>query len=106
LGLSVLKCLNVPYLQAKTKAFVEIMLITAILGCRGSEDSEKSISTIFMSVREVPELARGLQWFLRKVVRKTDLAGGKAETLFVKEACKTANATLQKALSAAEDLLE
>ncbi|KAK3941204.1 hypothetical protein QBC46DRAFT_383519 [Diplogelasinospora grovesii] len=106
LGLGILKCLNLPYLQAKTRAFVEVMLITMLLECydKGSEEAERhaAISKVFRGLEGVPELARGLQWFIKKVVRKSDLAGGKAETKAVKEACKLAEAALTQALTAAE----
>lgn len=83
-GLSVtcLKTLNFAYLQPKTKTFVEILLITVILQSQkrssGSRD-EKSLLNIFRIVGEAPQMARGLQYFIKKVVRKADIAGSKSE---------------------------
>jgi len=99
LGLGILKCLNLPYLQPKTKAFVEVMLITVLQECQASEGGlEAAISTVFRGVEGVAKLGRGLQWFLRKVVRKTELAGGKAETQKLKTTCKMAEKALEGAL--------
>ncbi|KAK3384747.1 hypothetical protein B0H63DRAFT_471440 [Podospora didyma] len=106
LGISIIKCLNLPYLQPKTRAFVEILLIAALLKCQTSENPEDAISAIFRTAESVPDLARGLQWFLKKVVRKSDLAGGKANAKQLKEASKTAEAILEIALSAAQGDLE
>lgn len=108
LGLAILKCLNLPYLQTKTRALVEIMLITVLLeaGKGGDKGRDEVITSVFAAVEGVPELARGLQWFIKKVVRKSDLAGGAANTKLVKEGCKTAMAALEHALLAAEGLVE
>ncbi|KAK3486484.1 uncharacterized protein B0T23DRAFT_324156 [Neurospora hispaniola] len=108
LGLAILKCLNLPYLQTKTRALVEILLITVLLeaGKGGDKDRDETITSVFVAVEGVPELARGLQWFIKKVVRKSDLAGGAANTKLVKEGCKTAMAALEHALLAAEGLVE
>ncbi|KAK5653545.1 hypothetical protein OQA88_8804 [Cercophora sp. LCS_1] len=100
LSLAILKCLNMPYLQKKTKSFAEVMLITVLQECQAKEGGgEAAISTVFKAVEGIPELARGLQWFLKKVLRKTDLAGGKAETKRLKEACKTAEKAVEAALA-------
>lgn len=108
LGLAILKCLNLPYLQTKTRALVEILLITVLLeaGKGGDKGRDETITSVFAAVEGVPELARGLQWFIKKVVRKSDLAGGAANTKVVKEGCKTAMAALEHALLAAEGLVE
>jgi len=77
-----IKTLNFAYLQPKTKTFVEILLITVILQSQkrssGSRD-EKSLLNIFRMVEEAPQMARGLQYFIKKVVSKADIAGGKSE---------------------------
>ncbi|KAK3320036.1 hypothetical protein B0T19DRAFT_278498 [Cercophora scortea] len=118
LGLGVLKCLNLPYLQAKTKAFVEVMLITVLLECETAAQNqnqgageawegfgrEDGVSTVFMAVENIPELARGLQWFLKKVVRKSDLCGGKARKETVREMCAKGVKVLERALTADQGL--
>ncbi|KAI4120620.1 MAG: hypothetical protein LQ338_006880 [Usnochroma carphineum] len=78
LSLNVLKILNIPYLQPKTRTFLELLIITIILrsqkGVHDSKD-ENSISDIFMQVKDNSEMSKGLQYFLRKTVSKTDIAG-------------------------------
>ncbi|KAB5518755.1 hypothetical protein GE09DRAFT_1156367 [Coniochaeta sp. 2T2.1] len=100
LGLAVLKCLNLPYLQAKTKAFVEVLVITAFLesykqGKEGADGSKAVLERIMGGVIEAPELSRGMLWFLKKVVRKSDLAGGKEEGKKLKKACSIAVQALE-----------
>ena len=82
--------LNLVYLQPKTQIFVELFLITVILhsqqGSQGHQN-EQSLLNIFMIVQDFPDLARGLQYFLRKVVRKTDVAGNKQDKATLKWGC-------------------
>ncbi|KAF2134664.1 dihydrolipoyl dehydrogenase [Dothidotthia symphoricarpi CBS 119687] len=85
-----LKNLNFPYLQPKTKTFIEIMLVTAILesqkGVKGKRESKRLLE-VFVNVDQAPEMIAGLQFFVKKVVRKTDIVeGGEKET--VKWGCK------------------
>lgn len=100
LSLTIIKCLNLPYLQTKTKAFVEVLLITVLQECCQGKSTESgegdaTILNVFGAAEDAPELATGLLWFLKKVVRKTDLVGGKKATQAVKEACKVAEKALQ-----------
>jgi nucleolar MIF4G domain-containing protein 1 len=103
LGLSVLKNLNLSYLQTKTKTFCEVLFITILLqsqkGAASGRD-EKAISNIFSRVKDIPHMVTGLQYFLKKVVSKTDIAGGKEEKNTVKWACGIARDTLQSLLAA------
>lgn len=82
-GLSVtcLKTLNFAYLQPKTKTFVEILVVTIILQSQKSSGNrdEKSLLNIFRAVEEAPQMIRGLQYFVKKVVSKADIAGDKSE---------------------------
>ncbi|QSZ31312.1 hypothetical protein DSL72_000875 [Monilinia vaccinii-corymbosi] len=98
LGLNVLKNLNLSYLQAKTKTFCEVLLITLLLqsqkAAKGSRD-EKAIVNLFSRVKDTPQMITGLQYFLRKIVGKTDIAGGKVEKDTVKWGCRVAGDTLQ-----------
>ncbi|KAF2631646.1 dihydrolipoyl dehydrogenase [Macroventuria anomochaeta] len=90
LSVTCLKNLNFPYLQPKTKTFVEIMLVTAILetqkGAKG-ERNETALLQTFVEVDQAPEMVAGLQFFLKKVVSKTDIVE-KSEKETVKWACK------------------
>ncbi|KAL2130182.1 hypothetical protein VTI74DRAFT_6794 [Chaetomium olivicolor] len=105
LGVVVLKRLNLLYLQKKTRDFVEVMLVTVLCECEAGERPEEQVAKVFGGVEAAPDLARGLQYFLKKVVMKSDLAGGKKETKLLKEGCKMAEAVVQSALAAAEGLV-
>jgi nucleolar MIF4G domain-containing protein 1 len=105
LGVIVLKRLNLLYLQKKTRDFVEVMLVNVLLECQGSERPEEAIAKVFAGVEAAPDLARGLQYFLKKVVRKSDLAGGKKNAKLLKEGCKMAEAVVQTALARGEGLV-
>jgi len=107
-----LKCLNLPYLGSKTKGLVEILLITILLEAGYQNDGkamEQVINKVFAPVEEVPELARGLQWFLRKVVRKTELvppSKGNKNDKIVQSSRKEAEKVLARALASAQGLLD
>ncbi|MCJ1359756.1 MAG: suppressor of glycerol defect [Icmadophila ericetorum] len=105
LTLSIFKNLNLAYLQPQTRIFVELLLITVILqsrqnssSSRGSSNTtssnnqrnEEALINIFMKLKTVPEMVRGLQYFLKKVVSKTDVAGSKTNTATVKWGCRIA----------------
>ncbi|KAK3906259.1 hypothetical protein C8A05DRAFT_40925 [Staphylotrichum tortipilum] len=76
LGVIVLKRLNLLYLQKKTRDFVEIMLVNVLLECQGNERPEEAVTKVFGGVEAAPDLARGLQYFLKKVERDLVIIGG------------------------------
>ncbi|KAJ0115933.1 hypothetical protein J7T55_004103 [Diaporthe amygdali] len=90
-GLGVLKCLNLPYLRAKTRDFVEVMLITLFQELKAAGGSA---TKVFAAVADMAELSKGLQWFLRKRVRKSDLLTSKKEKRQVKQGCDEAMTAL------------
>lgn len=71
-GLSVLKCLNLRRLRPKTRDLVEVMLITLFqeLKPAGSKPAK-----VFAAAADTEP--SGLQWFLKKRVRKSHLLAGK-----------------------------
>ena len=82
--------LSLVYLQPKTQIFVELFLITVILHTqKGSQGQrhEQSLLNIFMTVKDIPELVRGLQYFLRKVVKRTEVASNKQDKATLNWAC-------------------
>jgi nucleolar MIF4G domain-containing protein 1 len=85
LPITSLKNLNFPYLQPKTKTFVEVLLVTTILESqKGSKDkrNNKALLEVFVEVDQAPEMIAGLQYFMKKVVVKTDiLEKGEKETV-------------------------
>lgn len=98
LTISILKNLNLTYLQPKTKMFVEILFISMFLQSQKDADKERdenAILNLMLRVKDAPQMAGGVQYFLKKVVSKTDIAGGKPEKATVKWACKVAISTLQ-----------
>ncbi|KAK1503407.1 MIF4G domain-containing protein [Colletotrichum tamarilloi] len=96
-SLGILKPLNLAYVREKTSLFVEVMLITVLQECSHvkGKSLEQALGVCFGSGL-TPALARSVGYFLRKKVRATDLVGGKKETRKVKEACKMAEALLEK----------
>ncbi|RDW73848.1 hypothetical protein BP5796_07290 [Coleophoma crateriformis] len=90
LNLGVLKNLNLSYLQTKTKTFVEVLFISVFLQLKRQSKSEgdEQVARVFSRVKEHPQLIRGFQYFLKKVVSKTDIAGSKADAGTVKRGCR------------------
>ncbi|KAL4881083.1 hypothetical protein BJY04DRAFT_227997 [Aspergillus karnatakaensis] len=99
LTLGVLKTLNFAYLQPKTKTFVEILMISVIQNSqkqkkkkgkksKGEEDApslnEEPLVEIFMRTRDTPQIVKGLIFFLKKVVAKTDIVASEKEAVMVK----------------------
>lgn len=97
LELNVLKTLNLSYLQPKTKSFIEVLFVTIFLQCQKQSESkrdEQAVVNVLSRVKDTPELIRGLQDFLKNVVKKTEVAGGKVERETVSWACKIARGCL------------
>ncbi|KFY83917.1 hypothetical protein V500_09766 [Pseudogymnoascus sp. VKM F-4518 (FW-2643)] len=98
LTISVLKNLNLTYLQPKTQTFVEVLFIAMFLQPQkqpAKGDDKTAIATLIGRVQDTPSMMTGLQYFIQKVVKKTDIAGGKDEKLRVKQACRVAIDTLR-----------
>lgn len=120
LTLSILKNLNFAYLQPKTKAFVELLIITVIQQSQkkqkkkpgkrsksepGGDSDEgkdtKALTDIFFRTRDTPQIVKGLIFFVRRVVSKTDIVSGK-ELKLVRWGCKVALDAL-RVVSSQED---
>lgn len=91
LGLDVFKCLNLAYAQDKTRDFLTVMLIKLFLEL---SKKEEEVVKIFGAVSVLPDLSKGLRYFLRKVVRKSDLVASKKDKKKVKNGCEIAVAAL------------
>lgn len=101
--------INLAHLQPKTQMMIEILLVTAILTSqKGANGSEKTVAArqkegrllrLFTRPKEMPELAQGMQYFLKKVVRKTDLVANKEERDDVRLGCKVADSALTRLLT-------
>ena len=73
------------------------MLVTAIIHSQhdsGESRNEKALMDIILKPKEIPEMAGGLRYFLKKVVSKTDVAGTKLDKETVKWGCKVASDAL------------
>jgi nucleolar MIF4G domain-containing protein 1 len=82
--------LNFGYLQPKTTTFLEVLLTSTILQTQkksGEAHDEGSLLQVFSKVADAPQMARGLQYFLKKVVSKADIAGSKSEKRIVRWGC-------------------
>jgi nucleolar MIF4G domain-containing protein 1 len=90
LPITSLKNLNFPYIQPKTKIFVEVILVTAILEAQKSskdKQSNRALLEVFVEVDQAPEMVTGLQFFLKKTVMRTEIVN-KAEKETVRTGCK------------------
>lgn len=105
LTLSILKTLNFAYLRPKTKTFVELLVISLIQQSQrqgqkkkgkksgGDDDeqrNEKSLMEIFLRTRDTPQIVKGLIYFLRKVVAKSDIVPSEKEARVVRWGCRVA----------------
>ncbi|PVH96395.1 hypothetical protein DM02DRAFT_569786 [Periconia macrospinosa] len=108
LSITTLKPLNFPYLKAKTSRLVEIMLVTAILESqkkvKGKKDGEKkrddkALLNVFINVDGAPEMIAGLQYFMKKVVGKTEITASKREKDSVRWACKQVTDMLERLMA-------
>ncbi|TKA79663.1 hypothetical protein B0A49_01413 [Cryomyces minteri] len=109
LSISVLKTLNFAYLQPKTKTFMEVLFVTVILQTQKQSTggrSERALLDVVMNVKDAPAMARGLQYFLKKVVSKADVVGSKAERETVRWGCKVATDALTVLASAKREDME
>jgi nucleolar MIF4G domain-containing protein 1 len=91
-----LQVLEFAYLQPKTRTFLELLLISIILHSQPAESrNEERLIEIFIKAKDVPDLAPGLRFFLKKVVSKTDLAGSRQDSETVRWGCKVAGDVLK-----------
>lgn len=78
MSLAILKPLDLPEVNQWTSMFVEWLIIALLRECKGKGTSEDvRVERHFGVTRELPVLAAGIHWVLRKKVRKTKLIGAK-----------------------------
>ncbi|RSL61489.1 hypothetical protein CEP54_006239 [Fusarium duplospermum] len=80
LSIAILKPVELPEANHWTSVFVQLFMIALLKTCRSRGNSAKEdakVEKIFGSARELPGLAAGIHWMLRKKVRKTKLASAK-----------------------------
>ncbi|KAH6643952.1 hypothetical protein C7974DRAFT_459718 [Boeremia exigua] len=81
MSITCLKNLNFPYLQPKTKTFVEIMLVTAILETQKGANGDKKETALlqtFVEVDQAPEMVAGKTNIVEKSEKETVKWGCKA----------------------------
>lgn len=97
-----LKTLNFLYLKPKTKTMIEVMIVTIIIETqKGHKDkrSEKALLNVFINVDAAPEMIAGLQFFVNKVVRKTEITANTKEKDTVNWACKVIMGLLERLMA-------
>ncbi|PMB70267.1 Suppressor of glycerol defect protein 1 [Beauveria bassiana] len=77
LGIAILKPLDLPEVNSWTADFVEHFLVQLLIYCSKSASEDINVEKIFGAARQLPAVAVGLHWFLRKKVRKSKLKGAK-----------------------------
>ncbi|KAL2694608.1 hypothetical protein Neosp_001193 [[Neocosmospora] mangrovei] len=80
LSIAILKPVELPEANHWTSVFVQLFMIALLKICRSRGNSAKEdakLEKIFGSARELPGLAAGIHWMLRKKVRKTKLVSAK-----------------------------
>ncbi|MCJ1435402.1 suppressor of glycerol defect [Xylographa pallens] len=105
LTIGILKNLNLVYLPTQTRTFVELFLVTCILDSQRNHSDhrhEKPLLDIFLKLKDHPDLLTGMQYFLKKVVSRTDVASSKQDRGTVKWACKVIDRGLRDMASPVE----
>ncbi|KAF5022779.1 hypothetical protein F66182_5194 [Fusarium sp. NRRL 66182] len=80
LNIAILKPLELPEANHWTSMFVQLLILALLKGCRSkgkSTEEDIKLEKIFSGARELPGLAAGVHWVLRKNIRKTKLVGAK-----------------------------
>ena len=96
LNIATLKYLNLTQVQPQTRMFLEILMTSAILRCQqDAKDSrnEKSLLNVLVEPKElqaIPGLAEGMRYFLKEILKRTDVVSSKADKETVKWACSVA----------------
>lgn len=107
--IGVLKVLNLSYLKEQAKLFVEVLLITIITRSHaksGPDHDETPLANVFLRAGESASLIQGLKYFVKKVLRKSDLVTSKKETRMVHWACGAIDDILSSAEKGPIDLGE
>lgn len=78
MSINILKPLELAELNHWTSTFVQLFMIALLRSCRTKDPSmDAKVDKIFGGARELPGLAAGIHWMLRKKIRKTKLIGAK-----------------------------
>lgn len=103
LPLTILKTLDILAMGRRVSVFCEVLLITVFqrTAVRSSKEKEgkkgqgERDEEVFEAVREAPQMVAGLRWFLKTVVRGSDLVVDGRERKRVKRGCERAFGVLE-----------
>ncbi|KAF1979953.1 hypothetical protein BU23DRAFT_549120 [Bimuria novae-zelandiae CBS 107.79] len=102
LSITCLKTLNFPYMKPKTKTLIEVLLVTVMLESqKGHKEkrNEKALLNVFINVDSATEMITGLQYFMKKVVSRTDITANSKEKETVRWACKVVMSMLERLMA-------
>ncbi|KAF5607123.1 SGD1-like protein [Fusarium pseudoanthophilum] len=80
LNIAILKPLELPEANHWTSMFVQLFILALLKECRSKKkglEEDTKLEKIFAAARDLPGLAAGIHWMLRKKVRKTKLVSTK-----------------------------
>ncbi|ENH68261.1 Suppressor of glycerol defect protein 1 [Fusarium oxysporum f. sp. cubense race 1] len=80
LNIAILKPLELPEANHWTSMFVQLFILALLKECRSKKkgpEEDIKLEKIFGAARDLPGLAAGIHWMLRKKVRKTKLVSAK-----------------------------
>ncbi|KAM0348320.1 hypothetical protein ACHAPU_004288 [Fusarium lateritium] len=100
LNITVLKPLELPEANHWTSMFVQLFIIALLKECRSKKkaaEEDLKLEKMFGSARELPGLAAGIHWMLRKKIRKTKLIGAK-ELKKLESVCEKAQIIVRPAV--------
>ncbi|KAF5677253.1 SGD1-like protein [Fusarium heterosporum] len=100
LNITVLKPLELPEANHWTSMFVQLFIIALLKECRikkKAAEEDLKLEKMFGGARELPGLAAGIHWMLRKKIRKTKLIGAK-ELKKLESVCEKAQIIVRPAV--------
>ena len=98
MAVSVLRDLNLAYPSERLQHFVEIILITVILHSQELSETGrdgKPLVAIFLKAGNDLNIIRGLRYFLKEIVSKTDIVATREEQKIVRWGCRVARDALK-----------
>ncbi|KAF4995654.1 hypothetical protein FGRMN_4964 [Fusarium graminum] len=100
LNITVLKPLELPEANHWTSMFVQLFIVALLKECRSKKkaaEEDLKLEKMFGGARELPGLAAGIHWMLRKKIRKTKLIGAK-ELKKLESVCEKAQIIVRPAV--------
>lgn len=98
LRISVLKPLRFAALQPKNRIFAEVLLTTLFILLRkknGKEKYGKAVEEVFGDAHFIPDMVKGLAYFVESVMPNSDAPANKKEKKVVLEGCEYASVALR-----------